>query len=298
MPDPGTKAKPLNKVEDPEKKELTTAELREKMLADRKARILASKNQPVEEENTDPNTTPLETEEVEEEVIDPASSEITTIKKVKPVDIKGYIYDDKFNRYKKIEKVWEHTGIKDEKIWSENKDGVRDKYDNFEEYRIAAEKWRKEHSETKIIKEQRKEIEKVKVDTYPKLANLYSYKYDWGKLFNIFKREKLLSRSPYLKIEGAKGQVIRSQYDLEKVFMSYINNSHPEMKEKMLKNPDSEYHTKEFEKLRSKFWIMLKEKYPPLKKILTKPAYRPVSKSSKKKSMTDFEVVSEEIMKS
>tara|TARA_R100000458_G_C8274173_1_gene249108 strand:+ start:1783 stop:2766 length:984 start_codon:yes stop_codon:yes gene_type:complete len=283
---------------------LTAKELREKMLRERKAKILGKVEEEKTEEKTeeeltkDPNLTPLETEKVVEEVTDPASSTPKMIKKVKPVAKDGYIYDDKLNRYKKIEKVWKDTGILDEQVWANNTNGVREKYDNYEEYKKAAEEWRRQQKETQIIKEQRKEVEEVKTDNYEDLAEVYSFQYDWDKLMKIFKGNNLLGRSPYVKVGSGKGVVVRNKYDLEKVFMNYIDSAHPEKKEKMLANPDSKYHTVEFEKLRSNFWRLLKEKYPPLKRILTKPGYRPQSTSQKKKYLTDFEVVSQETIKS
>jgi len=67
-------------------------------------------------------------------------------------------------RYKIINtgKKWDGTGLPtDEETWNSNVKGVQDKYDTFEEYKIAAEEYRGNFSGTEKITQNRSDFSKV-----------------------------------------------------------------------------------------------------------------------------------------
>jgi len=131
--------------EGPEKV-LTNKELREKMLADRKAKILASRNAPEEVVEE----TPVE-EVVEEIPVEKKTGGPADVRAAKPVEAgDGWTYVDGNARTANIRtrNNWKPTGVGDEDIWIKNENDLQSKYDNYEEFTKEAQAWRDAQVET------------------------------------------------------------------------------------------------------------------------------------------------------
>ena len=131
--------------EGPEKV-LTNKELREKMLADRKAKILASRNAPEEVVEE----TPVE-EVVEEIPVEKKTGGPADVRAAKPVEAgDGWTYVDGNARTANIRtrNNWKPTGVEDEDVWIKNEDDLQSKYENYEEFTKEAQAWRDAQVET------------------------------------------------------------------------------------------------------------------------------------------------------
>jgi len=150
-----------------ETKVLSAKELREKMLQERKEKILAARK-PIEEIVKE---TPIE------EIVAPAKPE-------EPVgDGWTYIGGDKETANKRRMENWKDTGITDESVWNKNENDLQSKYDgNFEEFSTEAQTYR----DAQVIEQDRSDwVEHwSKADWKPSWQRKYGSMEDWigGKI--------------------------------------------------------------------------------------------------------------------
>ena len=127
----------------------TPRELRERLLAERKQRLLAESEKSTEEVVETPENTSTEVVSKKPKFTGSYEEHLAANRSKEPVD-DGWTYvgGDQNTANTRYRDNWETTGISDQSVWDANEGNLQDQYDSFEDFTKEAQVWRDSQRET------------------------------------------------------------------------------------------------------------------------------------------------------